>query len=332
MQAYVVLLTKCNLSCSHCIRNFTENTKDIISFAEVTNIFDEIYTNNPKTHLILTGGEPTLHPDFFKILSYANNLFDHISICSNGVYNEKILNGLYDFPKITVQISIDGDAQYHDLMRGSGNFEKSLQTIKKLIQNNIPTTVSTTVNKLNINSIIDLGKILTQFNLKKWQIELEQTFSVDESKKLLSISEWNSFVDSLLAQIKIPISIKKLYDFDLFRRMENKYGKSTLEKISNPNCGCCRSKYYIYPDKTVRICTCIDNFFLGNLNEESLNEIIKKFPEMRKKFNIKYNTPCINCEWLYICNGGCPGYSNFVFNEFGFGDIRCPKVRDYYGL
>lgn len=332
MQAYVVLSTKCNLRCSYCIRTFTEKTVGELDFEDTKLILDSIYKNNSKTHLILTGGEPTLHPSFFSILSYAEKLFNNITVCSNGVYSESILQQIINYSRIIVQISLDGPKKIHDLIRGEGNFERAMNSICQLTSHNIQTTISTTVNKLNIQSVLDLGSILSKYNINKWQIEMEQCFSEVESENKLNISEWNSFVDLIVNQIKLPLSIKKIYDFDLFKKMESKYGKEFLKKIANPNCGCCKSKYYIYPDKTVRICTCIEKVLLGSLNYESLESILKKMALMRKKLDVRENTPCFNCEWLYICNGGCPGYSNYIFKEFGYGDIRCPRVKAYYGL
>ena len=332
MQAYVVLSTKCNLRCSHCIRNFTEKTSNELEYEDTKSIFDSIYKNNPKTHLILTGGEPTLHPNFFPILSYAETLFKNITVCSNGVYSDDILKQIVTYSKSVVQISLDGTKEIHDLIRGDGNFEKSINSIRQLTSHNILTTISTTVNKQNKHSILELGNILSKFKINKWQIEMEQVFSEKEAEKKLNISEWNSFVDLIVNQIKLPLSIKKIYDFDVFKKMEIKYGKEFLAKIANPNCGCCKSKYYIYPDKTVRICTCIENVLLGNLRHETLDTILKRMPSMRRILDVRENTPCYNCEWLYFCNGGCPGYSNYIFKEFGHGDIRCPRVKAYYGL
>ena len=332
MQAYVVLSTKCNLKCSHCIRNFTIKTSEELSFEDTISILDNVYNNNSKTHLILTGGEPTLYPHFFSILSYASNFFNNITICSNGVYPDGVLKQIINYPKIVVQISLDGSKETHDIIRGEGSFEKSMYTVKELTSHNIQTTISTTVNKSNIQSIFELGDILSNYKIKKWQIEMAQAFSERESARALTISEWNTFVDLLMEQNKTTLSIKKIYDFDLFQRMEAKYGKEFLTRIANPNCGCCKSKYYIYPDKTVRICTCIENILLGNLKDESLESILEKMPLMRKQLRVRENSPCFNCEWLYICNGGCPGYSNYIFKEFGYGDIRCPKVKTYYGF
>ncbi len=76
------ILTKCNLSCSHCYINkeqHGENTLDIKTIKNWLRIFakknngeksivkakDKIYNKN-LGNLIFLGGEPTLHPDLSK--------------------------------------------------------------------------------------------------------------------------------------------------------------------------------------------------------------------------------------------------------------------------
>lgn len=332
MQAYIVLSTLCNLNCSHCIRNFTKKTDEQLSYKDVVSLLDEIYAYDKNTQIIITGGEPTIHKQFFEILSYATSLFKNVTICSNGVFSEKILQSFYKFPDITVQLSIDGSEKFHNLIRGSDCFCKVIHSLKELTSHNIKTIVSTTVNSLNIYSIPDLESVLNQFQILSWKIDLEQTFSKKEEVNILSIDSWNKFVDFIIINTKLPISIKKIFDFELFKKMEIKKGKDYLKSIANPNCGCCKTKYYVYPDLKVRICTCMDSIYLGDLRNEKISIILDSFPEKRKLFKVKIDSPCYNCEWLYICNGGCPGYSHYVFNKFGYGDIRCPKIKDYYGL
>lgn len=332
MQAYIVLSTLCNLSCSHCIRNFTKKTDEQLSYKDIVFLLDEISAYDNNTQIIITGGEPTIHKQFFDILSYATSLFKNVTICSNGVFSEEILQRFYKFPNITIQLSIDGSEEFHDLIRGSGCFYKVINSLRGLTSHNIKTVISTTVNSLNIRDISNLENILTQFQILNWKIDMEQTFSKEEEVNCLSIESWNSFVDYMLINSRLPISIKKIFDFEVFKKMEIKKGKDYLKSIANPNCGCCRTKYYVYPDLKVRICTCMDTMYLGDLKNEKISVILDSFPEKRKLFKVRTDSPCYNCEWLYICNGGCPGYSQYKFNGFGYGDIRCKKVRDYYGV
>ena len=280
----------------------------------------------------MTGGEPTLHKDFFDIAETAKSLFSNVVICSNGVYSPTTLKKLCALKNIALQISLDGTEKAHDKIRGKGNFVKSLNSIKTLIEHSIPIRVSSTVNKDNMASMFDLVKILSELNITKWQVALEQAFSEIEEKRQADTQTWNNFVEELLERAKLPLKIKKLYDFALFEKMEQKFGKYFIKANSVQNCGCCVSKMYIYPDLSVRACTCMDSFILGNLKENSYSEILASMKEKKDILRVKENSPCAKCEWKYLCNGGCAGYSKYYFGEIGYGDKRCPKVKAFYGL
>lgn len=329
-QIYLVLTLACNLSCPHCIRSFSKNnSKDSIDFNALSRIFKDINKIIPNVQLILTGGEPTIHKDFFPIIELALAEFKKVYICSNGVINKDILDKLCLNKNVTIQISLDGTKDIHDLIRGKGSFDHAIKTIKLLLEKEIPVMISSTVNKNNIESMFDLSNFLNKYNISLWQIKMEQTFSLAENNKRLPIEDWNTFVDKIVHTSRKKLSIKKLYDFQLFNKMEQKIGPEVLKK-NIKNCGFCSSKLYIYPDLSVRACTCMEKVILGNFKQDSLEDILKVMKNTRKIIQIKEDSICFSCKWNYLCNGGCPGYSLFFNESFGYGDIRCPLVREWY--
>lgn len=332
MQLYFVISLDCNLHCSHCIRNFSSKSDEIIDLQSATRVLEEIAKVDSKAQIVLTGGEPTLHKDFFDIVETAKKLFSNVVICSNGVYSPAILEKLCVLKNVAVQISLDGTETAHDRIRGKGNFVKSINSIKTIVEHSVPVRVSSTVNTENIASMLDLAEQLSKLKITKWQVALEQAFSEIEAKRQVDTQTWNNFVDELLAKAKLRVKIKKLYDFALFEKMEQKFGKDFIKANSVQNCGCCGTKMYIYPDLSVRACTCMGSFILGNLKDNSYSEILASMKEKKSLLRIKENSPCAKCEWLYLCNGGCAGYSKYYFGEIGYGDKRCPKVKAFYGL
>lgn len=332
VQIYFILSLGCNLHCSHCIRGFGTNPKKSIDLRRANSILESIAAVDSKAQIILTGGEPTLHKDFFLIAKTANKNFSNVTICTNGIYSDEVLKRLCNLKNSIIQISLDGNQEAHDKIRGKGNFLRALNSVRALLAHDIPVKVSTTVNKENIGSLFNLSEMLSNLKIIRWKVSLEQAFSETESKRQVDTQEWNNFVDDLLKKVKIPISIKKIYDFQLFEKMERKFGKNFLKMNSIQNCGCCTSKIYIYPDLSVRACTCMDYFTLGSFKENTYLEILDYMKTKKTLLDISEESPCAKCEWLYLCNGGCPGYSNYYFGKIGYGDIRCPRVKEYYGL
>jgi uncharacterized radical SAM superfamily Fe-S cluster-containing enzyme len=89
MLGQIDLTNRCNLSCPVCFANASvqgyvcEPTLD-----EVITLLERLraYRPVPASAVQFTGGEPTLHPDFFAILRKARELgFSHVQAASNGI-------------------------------------------------------------------------------------------------------------------------------------------------------------------------------------------------------------------------------------------------------
>lgn len=117
MNFYFLLTESCNLKCKHCIRG--DSIKSFVSYEDAIFVIDSIYQYDSNATLIFSGGEPTIHKDFTKILSYALNLFPRVVLNSNGTtkfYSEKLFE--IDLKKLIIQFSLDGDEKLHDFIRG----------------------------------------------------------------------------------------------------------------------------------------------------------------------------------------------------------------------
>lgn len=79
---YLQITTKCNFKCAHCCYSCTMRGKhgdyhtilDAISFAR----------SRDDSTISIGGGEPTLHPDFFKILKHCVEDFCYVWLATNG--------------------------------------------------------------------------------------------------------------------------------------------------------------------------------------------------------------------------------------------------------
>jgi len=323
VQIYILLTNNCNLSCSHCIRTDKSNTT--LSKQELNILFKNVnFSNN---QIILTGGEPSLHPDFNYVLEKVSKQAKKMTICTNGINNyyfEKIKN-----LNIHLQFSIDGNREYHNKIRGLNSFDKIIENIQLAQKYNISHSISTVVNKLNINSINemldDLRKIVKSGYVR---FNTQMNFGNSSEEDILNIEEWNSFIDKVKnIEFPIPIRADKLFDFDTVEKLSCDE-LSNLSKNAVKNCGNCTHKVYIYPDLNVYSCTCLDSFPIGNLMKDSLDKVL--LSEASKKFSNyfpKLEQTCIDCKYLELCNGGCIGTAFNKYKEFGHGDPRCPKIN-----
>ncbi|MBD3379138.1 MAG: radical SAM protein [Candidatus Omnitrophica bacterium] len=84
--AFIEITTRCNMRCPVCYID-AESTGRDMPLAEIERIVDRITEEDPNTHLILIGGEPTIHKEFFKILAMIRQkgLMKRTFIATNGI-------------------------------------------------------------------------------------------------------------------------------------------------------------------------------------------------------------------------------------------------------
>lgn len=131
----IEITEKCNLKCRYCYGNFNPKNSIRLGFDEVSKLFKKLNERGVKL-LEITGGEPSIHPDFNKILSLACEYFEKVTIMTNGVhFNEnsfKIFKQNQE--KIGFSISIDGFSEKTNAFQRQvpNTFKKSMETIIRL--------------------------------------------------------------------------------------------------------------------------------------------------------------------------------------------------------
>lgn len=134
-QAISLYITyRCQSRCRHCF--LVENGKigcHELPLERCLAIVDEARDHHVYM-LVLSGGEPLLHPDFGRIVGHARGrgLLPLVGMTGVGVTAEHIATlGAHGIP--SVQVSLDGaTAQTNDDIRGAGNFREVTDTVARL--------------------------------------------------------------------------------------------------------------------------------------------------------------------------------------------------------
>lgn len=127
--ANIMLNDVCNLQCSYCFANdlIKRNEKNI-SMSNFIAAVDFILTSKTEERIGIIGGEPTLHPEFSKILQYLidNEKVNEVIIFTNGILIDKYYNHLSD-PKFFLLINCNSQKDI-----GVDNYENLKRNIRKL--------------------------------------------------------------------------------------------------------------------------------------------------------------------------------------------------------
>ncbi len=332
-QVYIILTKECNLSCDFCIRDYDNNIEYVLNIDKLDLIFSEIENNFPKVNIVLSGGEPTLHDDFHEILSEACKRFKNVTINTNGTtdyFYSKEFFKLDHKHKVTVQISIDGHKALHDSIRGSGNYDKALNTIAKLkgLDKISIVVASTVTNESFLDGFLSLYDDIIIFNPIRWTIKRVSYAGRANSLSYdyLTNDNWNKIVDKIQnIDIDSLIEIFKTFDFNFLDKIPD----NLLEKLQDTtvkNCGSGTEKLYVYPNLDVLACTCYESNPSGNLKLDSLFKILNTEQHLNITDQIIDNDVCNTCRYKKLCNGGCLGSGYSTYGEHNIADIKCPKI------
>ena len=126
----ILLLNKrCNLRCDFCdLWHYT----DMMPFESAATIISRAPKAGVKT-LVITGGEPFVHPRIFELIEMARNLDLGVNITTNATLLVKDIERLKASRVNSLSISLDGFQATHDRLRGvDGTYAEVMEAIDVL--------------------------------------------------------------------------------------------------------------------------------------------------------------------------------------------------------
>lgn len=156
-RVYFELTTMCNLRCTHCF-NYNNNFKNkYLSLEEFNSFYDKVC--NKTNGIVLTGGEPFLHPDIEKFLDRLES--ENVVITTNATLRNKeyYANLLKKYPNLFLQISFDGmTKEVFERVRGKGTYVKVKKVVDYLCEIGLKDRIglSTTILNYNIHEITNI--------------------------------------------------------------------------------------------------------------------------------------------------------------------------------
>ncbi len=161
----VEITDRCNLTCPTCYAMSSPHYGRHRTVAEVETMLDIIVANEGEPDVVqISGGEPTLHPDFFAILDIAKRKpIKHLMVNTNGIriakdkaFAKKLASYVPDFE---IYLQFDSfKPEVLESLRGKDLTDVRMKALEHLNELNLSTTLVVTLQKgLNDDEI---GKII----------------------------------------------------------------------------------------------------------------------------------------------------------------------------
>lgn len=160
----VEVTDRCNLACPTCYAMSSPHYGRHRTLDEINKMLDTVVANEGEPDVVqLSGGEPTVHPDFFSILDLAKQKpIKHLMVNTNGIriakdvaFVERLASYMPDFE---IYLQFDSfSPEVLTKMRGEDLTEVRKKAIANLNQFNLSTTLVVTLQKgLNDHEIGDI--------------------------------------------------------------------------------------------------------------------------------------------------------------------------------
>lgn len=150
---------RCNLRCIHCYSD--SDARDYpgeLTWEQSRGVVDDL-AQFGVPGVLLSGGEPLIHPRFFDLAAYARGKGLRVTLSTNGTLIDRdAATRIKDLGFAYVGISLDGIGETHDYFRGrEGCFEKTVSAFRhcKAVGQKVGLRLT-----LSQNTIKDLDRIL----------------------------------------------------------------------------------------------------------------------------------------------------------------------------
>lgn len=326
---------RCNLRCKHCYRTegdvealTFDNVKDIINqFLELCEKYNAAHKIKKRGHINITGGEPFVHRDIKKIITYLGDKQSQLtySILSNGSFiNQEVIELLKQTKVSFVQLSIDGDKKTHDFLRAPGDYVRVFKIAEMLEKAGVRTHISFTANKENYKYIPKVAQECRRRGITKlW------------SDRLVPIGNGEELERLKITDIEMPKYIGAL------KRAQGSF--VTKRRYPKTQIAMNRALQFIGSDENIYSCSAgdslitVDEFgrvmpcrrlpiMCGDVFNTTLTEIYynnKLFKDLRKS---KIPDNCRDCDYNLFCRGGAKCQSYAIFNDLTQADPACPII------
>lgn len=289
--------------------------------------FCETYDRTP--YLYITGGDPILHPDFWKLLELLHEHNIRFSILGNPFHlNDNVCRKLKWYGCEKYQLSIDGLRETHDWFRKLGSYDCTLEKVACINKAGIRSVIMTTVSKTNrmevpgiIDEVVKAG--VNVFAFSRYVPsggDLDSSMTAWEYRELLTVCD-KKFREYEANGCETYFN-KKDHLWTLYEYETGEFNiPDTHEKgVIYGGCNCGNCHLTILPTGDIYACRRVAESKVGNVYLNRIADVWVTSMENYREYDMF--SKCSRCKLLAWCRG-CPAVAKGTHGNFYADDPQC---------
>jgi radical SAM protein with 4Fe4S-binding SPASM domain len=332
----------CNLACRHCYRVAGKPLPNELSLYEKLRLVEEL-DGAGVAAVALSGGEPTIHPDYLTIVKALAKREFYVATATNGWRFADIdeLKKAVEAGLNYVEVSVDSASpRRHDEFRGlEGSWQRAVKALENAVKLGLSHAMAVTITRYNIDEVEDILDLAESIGVKRVVFF-----------NFVPTGRGKDIVDMDLNPFEREELMRRLYREMKKRKIEiyttaPQYGRVVVqlsrgEEVAPTHfvargdpittaiaefiggCGAGRIYAAILPDGTVTPCVFLP-IPVGSIRKKPFEEIWSKnslLNALRNKENLKGF--CSKCPYRNIC-GGCRARAYGYFGDPLEADPGC---------
>lgn len=346
----------CNLRCLHCYSSSNaDRYPGELDWEQMTSVVDDLAAYKIPS-LLLSGGEPLIHPRFFDLVDYATEKGLKLTISTNGTLitpekaaRLKAANVAY------VGISLDGIGDVHDTFRGKeGAFKSAVRGFQNCHDVHQKTGLRLTLTRHTVQNILQTLDFIEEQEIQRVCFYHLVPAGRGSEVQGLDAAESRHAIDTIIARVedwhrqgidREVLTVTQPADGAyLLVRMEEENHPNLEEarRLLGWNGGGANSsgrgianidtQGNVHPDQFWQ------DIVLGNVKQTAFSDIweerhepsrtalqeIRSIGQMKNEARQEFiSGPCGNCKWFNICGGGFRTRAAFANGDLWGSDPGC---------
>ena len=310
------LTLRCDLACRHCGSRAGHARPDELDTEEALEVVRQLAALGV-LEVTLIGGEAYLHPGWEAIVAAIRARGMACAMVSGGRGIDRAMAERAARAGVeSLSISIDGDEEAHDRLRGvRGAYASALSALRHGAEAGMQVAVNTQINRLNLAHLHSVLDRLLEAGGHGWQLMLTVPAgrAADEPEVLLQPSDLLVLFPTLM-ELKArceahDVKLLPGNNVGYFGPYEHAL-RGAIRSACHADCSAGRSTLGIEANGDVKGCPSLPtrNWVGGNLRDHALVDLWERTPElrhMRARSTDELWGYCAECYYAASCKGGC---------------------------